>query len=183
MRLVVRLDLLRRAPLSLRCRHLAPQQRLRQHRLDLPLHTRIGSQPAALRLKDRLPNAHVYLSVPNRETFDRLTDHEHLVCQLDGFSMHHRHITEDIMTVLKARDQRIIAWTVNDLTRVNELVRLGVDGITSDNLAILELLGGRERPEPLLSRRAECRVTGAEDGVIHPVGAVSCTGPRREAPS
>jgi hypothetical protein len=106
-----------------------------------------------IRLKERLPNAHVYLSVPNRDAFDSLVAEHALAPQLDGVSMHHRHITEEIMATLKARDQRIIAWTVNDLTRVNELVRLGVDGITSDNLAILSLLGGRERTEPLLRRR------------------------------
>lgn len=106
-----------------------------------------------IRLKDRLPNAHTYLSVPDREAFDRVMTQDDLAHHLDGVSMRYTHITEDIMTVLDSRDQRMIAWTVNDLTRVNELIRLGVDAITSDNLAILELLGGRERSEPLLTRR------------------------------
>jgi glycerophosphoryl diester phosphodiesterase len=35
----------------------------------------------------------------------------------------------------------ILAWTVNDGRRLNELVRLGVDGITTANLAILRALG------------------------------------------
>ncbi len=108
-----------------------------------------------IRLKERLPRAHMYLSVPNREAFDSLVAQHELAPQLDGVSMHHSHITEEIVATLQAREQRIIAWTVNDLVRVNELVRLGVDGITTDNLAILELLGGRERSEPLLRRR-EC---------------------------
>ena len=73
--------------------------------------------------------------------------------------MQHSQITGDIMATFKAREQRIIAWTVNDLARVNELVRLGVDGITTDNLAILSLLGGRERTEPLLRRREAGIVT------------------------
>ena len=34
----------------------------------------------------------------------------------------------------------VIAWTVNDLARVNLLVEMGVAGITTDNLAILELI-------------------------------------------
>ena len=107
-----------------------------------------------IRLGQRLPNAHLYLSVPNRAFFDDLaTTQPQLMEQIDGISMQHSQIDTDIMAILKSRDQRMIAWTVNDLTRVNELVRLGVDGITSDNLAILELLGGRERPEPLLRRR------------------------------
>ncbi|HYI15187.1 MAG TPA: glycerophosphodiester phosphodiesterase [Thermomicrobiales bacterium] len=107
-----------------------------------------------MRLKVRLPRAHMYLSVPNREQFDRLVVTHALAPQLDGVSMHHRFVDSEVMAVLKARDQRIIVWTVNDLTRVNELVRLGVDGITTDNLAILNLLGGRDRPEPLLRQRS-----------------------------
>ena len=106
-----------------------------------------------IRLKKRLPNAHMYLSVPNREAFDRLVAQHELAPQLDGVSMHHGFVDSEVISVLAARDQRIIVWTVNDLSRVNELVRLGVDGITTDNLAILRLLGGRERTEPLLRRR------------------------------
>jgi len=111
------------------------------------------SLESLMRLRNRLPHAHLYLSVPDRDTFDRLVVEEPRAAQLDGVSMRHTHITEDVIIVLKGRNQRIIAWTVNDLERVNHLVRLGVDGITSDNLAILQLLGGRERAEPLLRRR------------------------------
>ncbi len=106
-----------------------------------------------IRLKRQLPNAHLYLSVPDRESFDRLNEDDATARQLDGVSMRHTHVDEDVMATLKGRNQRMIAWTVNELPRVNELVRLGVDAITSDNLAIVSLLGGRERPEPLLSRR------------------------------
>jgi hypothetical protein len=107
-----------------------------------------------MRLGQRLPDAHLYLSVPNRAFFDGLAATQpQLMARLDGVSMQHSQIDSEVMATLKERDQRMIAWTVNELIRVNELVRLGVDGITSDNLAILELLGGRERPEPLLRRR------------------------------
>jgi hypothetical protein len=105
------------------------------------------------RLRERLPGVYHYLSIPDRETFDRTMLHHPLAPKLDGAAIHHDAIDEHVVTTLRLRDQRIIAWTVNDLARVNELVRLGVDGITSDNLAILKLLGGRQREEPLLSRR------------------------------
>jgi glycerophosphoryl diester phosphodiesterase len=35
----------------------------------------------------------------------------------------------------------ILAWTVNDSQRLNQLVRLGVDSVTTANLAILRALG------------------------------------------
>lgn len=111
------------------------------------------SLESLIRLKDRLPGADIYLSVPDRDTFERLGEPQQLALRLDGVSMRHTHIDEEIMSILRTRGQRIIAWTVNDLTRVNELVRLGVDGITTDNLAILKLLGARQRTDPVSSQR------------------------------
>lgn len=111
------------------------------------------SLESLVRLKQRLPHAHVYLSVPDRESFDRVVLEDPLARQMDGVTMQHNAIDEEVIASLHERGQRIIAWTVNDLARVNELVHFGVDAITSDNLAILELLGGRQRDEPLLARR------------------------------
>ncbi|MGH9174938.1 MAG: glycerophosphodiester phosphodiesterase, partial [Vicinamibacterales bacterium] len=105
-----------------------------------------------IELGERLPNAHLYLSMPDRETFERLATDEGRALLLDGVSMRHSHIDEAVVGWLKTRRLRLIAWTVNDLTTVNRLVRMGVDGVTTDNLAIIELLGGRQREEPLLRR-------------------------------
>ncbi len=38
------------------------------------------------------------------------------------------------------QDLILIAWTVNDLRQVNELVPLGVSGFTTENLAIIEIV-------------------------------------------
>jgi hypothetical protein len=105
------------------------------------------------RLRERLPDVHLYLSVPDRATFDETMPNHPFAPRLDGVTIQHDAIDASVVATIRANNQRIIAWTVNDLPRVNELVRLGVDGITSDNLAILRLLGGRQRVEPLLTRR------------------------------
>jgi hypothetical protein len=105
------------------------------------------------RLRERLPDVYLYLSVPDRETFDKTMPNHPFAPMLDGVTIQHKAIDASVIAALRANNQRIIAWTVNDLNRVNELVRLGVDGITTDNLAILRLLGGRQRDEPLLRRR------------------------------
>jgi hypothetical protein len=34
----------------------------------------------------------------------------------------------------------VLAWAVNDVDRLDDLVRAGVDGVTTGNLAILEAL-------------------------------------------
>ncbi len=54
----------------------------------------------------------------------------------------------EMMSWLDARGIGAFAWTVNDIDRVNELIRLGVTGITTDNLAILSLLGGQAKNVP-----------------------------------
>jgi hypothetical protein len=40
-----------------------------------------------------------------------------------------------------------MAWTVNDVKRADKLIKLGASVITTDNLAIMEALGGPKRRE------------------------------------
>jgi Glycerophosphoryl diester phosphodiesterase family len=50
-------------------------------------------------------------------------------------------VNANLVTWVHAHRLVILAWTVNDSGNFNQLVRLGVDGITTDNLAILRTLG------------------------------------------
>jgi hypothetical protein len=50
-------------------------------------------------------------------------------------------VDANLVTWVHAHKLVILAWTVNDSGTFNQLVRLGVDGITTDNLAILRALG------------------------------------------
>jgi hypothetical protein len=69
-------------------------------------------------------------------------------------------LNTDSASQLRDLELIIVAWTVNDLTRVNELVRLGVDGITTDNLAIMKLLGGQRKGERRLSEHRSAPAAG-----------------------
>jgi glycerophosphoryl diester phosphodiesterase len=75
---------------------------------------------------------------------DLLGDRE-LLRAIDGVSVRHDLLAEDSATSLKEEGLIVLAWTVNEPERVNELVEWGVDGITTDNLAILQLLGAQQR--------------------------------------
>lgn len=66
---------------------------------------------------------------------------------IDGVNIRHSLLNARSAVQLRSLGVIIVAWTVNDLTRVTELVRLGVDGLTTDNLAIMRLMGGEERGE------------------------------------
>lgn len=84
------------------------------------------------------------LSVSESRTLRKLLNNDDLAKDIDGVSIHHHLLTSDSVAALKEKDLLIFTWTVNDPERMNELVEYGVDAITTDNLAILQLLGTRQ---------------------------------------
>lgn len=50
----------------------------------------------------------------------------------DIFSPHYSLVTADLVKACHERKMKVVAWTVNDRTRINALVALGVDGIITD---------------------------------------------------
>jgi glycerophosphoryl diester phosphodiesterase len=101
----------------------------------------------------RVPHATRLLSIGDEATFERLRAGGTVLYAIDGVTVRHTLLDEARMSWLKETGMVVLAWTVNDAARMNELVHLGVDAITSDNLAILELLGGQERGGDVFVRR------------------------------
>ncbi len=108
--------------------------------------SRSGS--ALTTIRERAPRSTLLLSVPDEAAFERLQGDERLQQTIDGITVRESLVDFEMMSWLDERGIGAFAWTVNDIQRVNELVGLGVDGITTDNLAILSLLGGQARDEP-----------------------------------
>lgn len=102
-------------------------------------------------LRERAPEAILLLSVPDEDTFAALQANEALRQTIDGVTVRESLINVDMVFWLSEQDLRINAWTVNDLDRANELIQLGVDSITTENLAILALLGDQPGGEPGLA--------------------------------
>lgn len=99
-------------------------------------------------LRQQAPDAVYLLSVPNREFLDReLRDNTATREVIDGVTIRESALDDETIAWLGEQGLLVFAWTVNDLERVNELIGLGVDAVTTDNLAILTLLGGQERGE------------------------------------
>ena len=110
---------------------------------------------ASLRgLRERAPWAVRLLSVPNEQGLDALEHDDDLQQLIDGVTVRDSLVTADRAAWLQRRDLIVLAWTVNESERLNELVRAGVDAVTTDNLAIMELLGGQQRDEATLTRRS-----------------------------
>ncbi len=110
-----------------------------------------SSDPAALRfLANRVPDLLLLASVGSRDTLETLQGDAGLAGLIDGVTIREDLVDEETARWLHERELSILAWTVNDLARANELIRLGVDGITTDNLALLTLLGGQRQRESQL---------------------------------
>ena len=56
---------------------------------------------------------------------------------MDGVSIHERLLRPDTVGPLRAIADVVLTWTVNRPARASELVRLGVDGIVTDDVATL----------------------------------------------
>jgi hypothetical protein len=95
---------------------------------------------ALLYLHRRLPHVTVLFSVAYPDAVHRLmTDHA-LQEAIGGASVFHGLVDANLVSWLHEHKLIILAWTVNDSQRFNQLVRLGVDGVTTANLAILRAL-------------------------------------------
>lgn len=111
------------------------------------------------------------LSVGSRDAFDAmLVGYEEIQQDrlLNGVTIAHELLDAPTVAWLKERELLIFAWTVENLSRVNELTLLNVDAIVTDNLAILNLLREQSRellatPEALASPPADEPANGETD--------------------
>lgn len=60
----------------------------------------------------------------------------------------HTLLGPDVMRRLKSRYPTVVAWTVNDVTRVERLADMGVDGIASDKSVVLQAIAQRGTGAP-----------------------------------
>lgn len=125
-------------------------------RIYVWLAARQGERPIAVstrniavleELADRFPLILRLLTIGNLVEFEALQQDPSLVELINGVSIADRLVDADVAGWLNDQELFVGVWTVNTIPRVNELVRWGVDGITTDNLAILELLSAREQGE------------------------------------
>jgi len=94
-----------------------------------------------LLLHDRFPSVQLLYSADNFAAVERLQSDPDLVAAVRGTSAYHGVVDATLLRWAHAHDLKVIAWTVNDGQRLAQLTRLGVDGITTANLAVLRSLG------------------------------------------
>jgi glycerophosphoryl diester phosphodiesterase len=96
---------------------------------------------ALLYLHRRLPDATLLFSVAGPDAVHHLQSDPALQAAIGGVSVFQGLVDANLVTWVHQHKLLILAWTVNDSQRLNQLVRLHVDGITTANLAILRALG------------------------------------------
>jgi hypothetical protein len=98
-----------------------------------------GDQGALAYLDAQLPETVQILSLATGRDIDELLEHDDRVSGVDGVSVPHWALTPERIAELKVRGYFIDAWTVNDVDRLVELTTMGVDAITTDNLAFFAM--------------------------------------------
>jgi len=98
-------------------------------------------QGALLYLHSRLPEVAMLFSVAGPDAVHQLQSTPALQGAIGGVSVFQGLVDASLVAWVHQHRLLILAWTVNDSQRLNQLVRLGVDGITTANLAILRALG------------------------------------------
>jgi len=100
-----------------------------------------GDPGTLLYLHSRLPEVTMLFSLGSPDAVHQLHSDPALREAIGGVSAFQGLVDANLVAWLHQHKLLVLAWTVNDSQRFNELVRLGVDGITTANLAILRALG------------------------------------------
>jgi hypothetical protein len=95
---------------------------------------------ALLYLHSRLPNATLLMTLQSPESFAQLQADPNLQSAIGGVSAAQSLVNAGFVHWLHQMKLLVVAWTVTDGAQLNHLVGLGVDGITTPNLAILRAL-------------------------------------------
>jgi glycerophosphoryl diester phosphodiesterase len=92
-------------------------------------------------LRPRLPASVTLLfSVPFPDAVRELHADSRLADAVGGISVFQGLVDEELVHWAHERGLLVLAWTVNDADRLDHLLRVGVDGITTANLAVLRAL-------------------------------------------
>ncbi|HEY7030078.1 MAG TPA: glycerophosphodiester phosphodiesterase [Thermomicrobiales bacterium] len=96
-------------------------------------------------LNERAPDAVRLLSIATQRGLTALLDDPSQADSLNGVSIRADLLDAETMAWFKDRGLLVFAWTVNDVAQLNDLVALGIDAVTTDNLAILDAMHWAEQ--------------------------------------
>jgi hypothetical protein len=92
-------------------------------------------------VREAAPDLDVRHSIEKQRHWDGFLRRLEADSHLRGVCMAREFLNDKIMRFLKDKELRVFCWTIDDPTEARKLVALGVDGITSNNIPLLEQLG------------------------------------------
>jgi hypothetical protein len=96
-------------------------------------------------LRRSIPSAQRLLLVFDAQDLDVLRSDPQLLAMIDGVSVRDGVLSSTAQDWLEQQGLLTFAWTINDERRMNQLIARGLDGLITERLDIMELLG--EGPE------------------------------------
>ena len=82
-------------------------------------------------------SAYPFYTLKNKRSLEKFKRQLHLLKKPAGFSVHYKLIDKKFMKEFRKKSVQIWAWTVNEISEVKRLQKLGVDGIISDEWRLL----------------------------------------------
>jgi glycerophosphoryl diester phosphodiesterase len=98
--------------------------------------------PGTLRtLRQTMPSVQRLLLIFTAKELAALRADEQLLTVIDGVSVRESLLSASVQAWFERRGLLTFAWVVNDESRMNQLVARGIDGLITDRLDIMQLLG------------------------------------------
>jgi hypothetical protein len=91
-------------------------------------------------VRRRIPQAERLLLIFNEAELADVRRNAAIDGVADGLSVRESLVTPAVQQWVHGRGLRLFAWTVNDLQRLAQLVRHGLDGVMTENLDLMHLL-------------------------------------------
>ena len=110
------------------------------HRPPRRLVIQASSVATLASVRRRIPQAERLLLIFNRGELASVRRSTTIDGVADGLSVRASLVTPAAQQWARGRGLRLFAWTVNDLPRLERLIRGGLDGVMTDNLDLMHLL-------------------------------------------
>lgn len=101
-----------------------------------------GGAAALSQIRDEAPWVVRLYSIGSQPTLDGFIADEELQSLADGVTMRYTLYDEEVVAWFREQGLLSVAWTVNDVDDFNRLTAWGINAITTDNLAFLEVMEG-----------------------------------------
>jgi len=94
-------------------------------------------------VRKEAPDLEVRHSIEEQRHWDGFLRRLEADDNLRGVCMAHEFLNDEIMQFLRDKGLQVFCWTIDEPAEARRLVERGVDGITSNNIPLLEQLGSR----------------------------------------